>query len=850
MNEDEETIGSIGEPLPKRKRSLARLGITVAACLAVVVVCFTVLFGLGATGQEATPIQPENPPSSFVAPDEGRTGPDDEGQAPAYQSEDLGDHEEGVVLVDLGDGVSTQDALDAFANHEELAGISVADDSSSYVELLLPASLSVERALELLPDTGVVAEAQPNYYYYPVDEETGELIRSSDTSSGELAAAVLPDGIFAGEDEEGEELEEDEELSIQSSRNDSYFGKQWGLQSANVPTAWDYVSANYDGSTKGNPIVIAVIDQGFFLGHRDLDSSRIVGAYNAGYGDTTLGRADVSHGTHVLGIIGATSGNGLDIAGAADNRCQLMPIEASGPSSSGGSGITTKTLVNSIEHVIKQKQAGVNVRVINMSIGAYVGNSFTSNDIWVRNTITQAYNNGILTVAAACNQDANSGYYVPYKAMPSDFENVLSVINVEKDTTAPEGVVRSSSSNFNTPDQDTKNISAPGTNIYSLGRSGTSTSSVVSKTGTSMASPLVAAIVGLMYTVEPDLTPQQAFDTVCSTAKDITPPGLGWDRQTGHGLVDAYAAVRAADQTASAPVPYMEGIFSTVKGYSTTLQVMEGGVLASGYSWTSSNPSVATVTVNANGTATVRGVGGGQTIITATKGNYRLRQTVQVSDISGSTSLFAGQTYSYRISPLDDGSWYWSLSNTTYASINAYTGTVTTKTASSGQRVTLNVIARSIDPYGGVTKTLTRTVTLTLSVQTTPVYRMYNPNSGEHHYTTTASERDMLQYQHGWKYEGVAWNAPVSGSPVYRMYNPFNGEHHYTTSASERDTLRLQHGWIYEGVGWQSAGSKNIYRLYNPNASVFTHHYTADASEREMLRRNMWVYEGIGWYGY
>ena len=54
----------------------------------------------------------------------------------------------------------------------------------------------------------------------------------------------------------------------------------------------------------------------------------------------------------------------------------------------------------------------------------------------------------------------------------------------------------------------------------------------------------------------------------------------------------------------------------------------------------------------------------------------------------------------------------------------------------------------------------------------------------------------------GWKYEGEGWRAPAtSNTPVFRMYNPVAGEHHYTPAASERDNL-IAAGWISEGYAW------------------------------------------------
>lgn len=130
------------------------------------------------------------------------------------------------------------------------------------------------------------------------------------------------------------------------------------------------------------------------------------------------------------------------------------------------------------------------------------------------------------------------------------------------------------------------------------------------------------------------------------------------------------------------------------------------------------------------------------------------------------------------------------------------------------------------------------------------MYRVYNPNSGEHFYTADTAERDNL-ISLGWKDESTAWYAPeTSGTPVYRLYNPNAGEHHYTTSADERDSL-VKAGWKDEGTGWYSDDAKGvtIYRLYNPNEYANNHHYTADAAEKDNLVSLGWKYEGECWYG-
>ncbi len=85
------------------------------------------------------------------------------------------------------------------------------------------------------------------------------------------------------------------------------------------------------------------------------------------------------------------------------------------------------------------------------------------------------------------------------------------------------------------------------------------------------------------------------------------------------------------------------------------------------------------------------------------------------------------------------------------------------------------------------------------------LFRLYNPNSGEHFYTTSRKEGNRL-VDKGWKYEDIGWysESKETGKPLYRLYNPNAtgaGSHHYTTSTRERDKLEAQ-GWKYESIAW------------------------------------------------
>ena len=80
------------------------------------------------------------------------------------------------------------------------------------------------------------------------------------------------------------------------------------------------------------------------------------------------------------------------------------------------------------------------------------------------------------------------------------------------------------------------------------------------------------------------------------------------------------------------------------------------------------------------------------------------------------------------------------------------------------------------------------------------MYRLYNPNSGEHFYTSDGGEKTNL-VNLGWRDEGIGWIAPaISDSPVYRLYNENSGDHHYTLDMKEKNFL-VGEGWKYEGVG-------------------------------------------------
>lgn len=88
--------------------------------------------------------------------------------------------------------------------------------------------------------------------------------------------------------------------------------------------------------------------------------------------------------------------------------------------------------------------------------------------------------------------------------------------------------------------------------------------------------------------------------------------------------------------------------------------------------------------------------------------------------------------------------------------------------------------------------------------QTIAIYRVNNPNSGEHLHTMNVHEKNYL-VKLGWRYEGISMRVPLTGRQLFRIYNPNSGEHFFTLDAKERDNLKRV-GWRNEGISWYTLG--------------------------------------------
>ncbi|EFL43779.1 GA module [Fannyhessea vaginae PB189-T1-4] len=133
------------------------------------------------------------------------------------------------------------------------------------------------------------------------------------------------------------------------------------------------------------------------------------------------------------------------------------------------------------------------------------------------------------------------------------------------------------------------------------------------------------------------------------------------------------------------------------------------------------------------------------------------------------------------------------------------------------------------------------------------MYRLYNPYTHEHLFTTDAAEKDNL-VSLGWNFEGITGKVYMHGEKggVYRLYNPNTGEHHYTTKEDEVAAC-VKAGWRNEGVKFFSVLDEDkqtvgMVSMYNPYEKKFYHHYTSDADEIAKMVKDGWRKEEIKWY--
>ena len=345
--------------------------------------------------------------------------------------------------------------------------------------------------------------------------------------------------------------------------NDSRYNEQWHYfettAGINMPTAWDI-------TTGSASVVVGVIDTGI-LYHADIQSNVLSGydfissisKANDGDGrdsnptdpgdDETIAECGYSqglpvpasftpsswHGTHVSGTIAAVSNNGSGVTGVAWNS-KILPLRALGVC-----GGYTTDVVDAMKWAAGLSVSGLStnpnpVKVLNLSLGG----SMTSCPRYYQEAIDAVTAAGVTVVVAAGNANTNVS-----STIPANCNNVITVASINR------SAGRSAFSNYGS----LVDISAPGGGAYYLqngvlstsntGLTASSEDSYEYLRGTSMATPHVAGVVALMYSLRPNITPARVEELLKNNARSFPGTSNCTTSSCGAGILDATAVLQA-----------------------------------------------------------------------------------------------------------------------------------------------------------------------------------------------------------------------------------------------------------------------------------------------------------------
>ena len=321
--------------------------------------------------------------------------------------------------------------------------------------------------------------------------------------------------------------------------NDNQYSHQWHFEKINLPDAWDT-------SIGSNQVKVAVLDSGVVMSHPDLTARLSDDGYDfvsyvssTGDGDgidnnpddpgggvenpnCNGSKASSFHGTHVTGILGASTDNNLGVAGV-DWNTLIMPIRVLGCSG------TTYDIAQGVRYAAGlENNSGILVSdpadIINMSLAGKFPTEI------LRSAVADAVNAGVIVVAAAGNEGRSSPYY------PAAYEGVISVVATDINNR------KALFSNYGS----TVDVAAPGVSIWNTSakyQNGVINTGYKKMSGTSMAAPHVAGVASLMKSVYSDMSPED-FEAILMSGNITDDLGdSGRDDYFGFGLINAKKAV-------------------------------------------------------------------------------------------------------------------------------------------------------------------------------------------------------------------------------------------------------------------------------------------------------------------
>ncbi|MBK9981329.1 MAG: S8 family serine peptidase [Saprospiraceae bacterium] len=269
--------------------------------------------------------------------------------------------------------------------------------------------------------------------------------------------------------------------------NDPLVSGQWGWDMIQGDQVHNIMSSHPHPKKKA---LIAIVDSGVDGAHADLRDQYLSGGNN---NDTD----PLGHGTHCAGIAGAISNNGIGIASLIPDASFVQVTSLKVMNAMGiGSQIAT------IQGMIKAADMGADV--ISMSLG---GLSSDTKQKAYEEAVAYCNARGAIVIAAAGNSSQNAKNYAPANA-----KGIITVSAIGPD--------QKKASFSNTVNDVQYGIAAPGVKILSTYPNG----EYKELDGTSMATPMVAGLVGLLKAFRPELNTQEVYTILYDTGK-LLPDG-------------------------------------------------------------------------------------------------------------------------------------------------------------------------------------------------------------------------------------------------------------------------------------------------------------------------------------
>jgi thermitase len=263
--------------------------------------------------------------------------------------------------------------------------------------------------------------------------------------------------------------------------DDPRVNEQWGMAALGMDKLYQLLAES--GAKPRKRALVAILDTGVDANHEDL---------KANY--RSLRKADDTdtqgHGTHCAGIAAAVTNNGRGVASFARTGDWLQ-VTSVRVLRAGGSG----TQQDIIGGIIAATDMGADV--LSLSLGGF---STQSRQRAYNQAVKYATDKGAIVVAAAGNSNRDAATYSPVNA-----EGVIGVAAVDEENQRAEF--------SNRVNRIPMGVAAPGVGIMST-KPG---NNYAAHSGTSMATPFVSGLIGLMKSIRPDLTHRQAFEILNAT---------------------------------------------------------------------------------------------------------------------------------------------------------------------------------------------------------------------------------------------------------------------------------------------------------------------------------------------